>query len=124
MPRQSSVQIDSEHKHWWVTGNDYSSEKCNCGRIKVSPMEYEMRLKAWESYFELVKTTPSYLDHEEMKLAWNEKNQPKMTELREKIKQRTHKEMNEFGEETIELDDPLPKPSFPDPSSWNKYVIA
>lgn len=113
-----------EHKHWWVTGNDYSSEKCNCGYIRVSPMEYEMRVKAWESYFDLIKTTSSYLDHQEMKKAFLEKNHPLMQQLREKIKQRTHKVVNEWGDETIELDDPLPKPGFPDPVTWNKYIVG
>src|SRR3990167_1097401 len=124
MSKITEEKTKQEHQHWWVMGNNYSSEKCNCGMLKVFPMEYEMRIKAWESYFELVKTTPSYLDHQEMKLAWREKNLPKIAELREKIKQRTHKVINEFGDESIELDDPLPKPTFPDPSTWNKYVIA
>ena len=87
-------------------------------------MEYEMRKKAWESYFGLMKTTSSYLDHQEMKQAFKERNLPKMQMLREKIKQRTHKVLNEYGEETLELDDPLAKPSFPDPATWNKYIVG
>lgn len=117
-------QDKQDHTHYWVTGNDFSSEKCNCGHIRVSPIEYEMRKKAWENYFELVKTTPSYLDHQEMKKLFKAKDTEKMKVLVEKIKQRTHVVIDEYGDETIELDDPLPKPQFPDPTTWNKYEVA
>ena len=115
------IKDKEEHKHWWVEGRDQTAQVCNCGSLKVSQSELDYRIKAWESYFDLVKTSPSFLDYQEMKEAWKAKDKPKMAEITKRIKARTHQVKNEWGGESIELNNPLAKPDFPDPSTWTKY---
>lgn len=105
-----------EHIHTWRESIRPFEKVCECGKILINSEEYERRVKEWDAYFELVKTTPSNQDFQKIKeliktREWND--------VRDEIK-----EIGKRAKERLEKDEYLPKPEFPDPigESW-KYVI-
>ena len=113
------------HIHYWnYQANDLSSRHCACGGIMVSTAELQRRTDEWNNYFDLVKTTPSYMEFLDMRKAYVAHDHETMNAIRERIKERTNQTETEWGDLVIELKDPLPKPNFPDPTTWNKYFVA
>jgi hypothetical protein len=108
--RQSTAQIEEQHQHLFRTGYREGEQYCQCGALKVSLEEYQRRISEWNNYFDLVRTTDSYQDFKKMKeIMWTQDN-PEKVELLRRVKER------------LEKDDYLSRPSFPDPTTWNKYV--
>lgn len=132
MPRKGDVDpVVKEHSHLWVRNQDGITSRCanpykggKCKAIRVSPEEYQRRQQEWDSYFTLCRTTPAYQDYLLMCEAFTSKNKPQIQEIMTRIKERTFTKENEYGDEVIELKDPLPTPECADPyNPKNIYVV-
>mgnify|MGYP001604875101 CR=1 FL=1 len=98
------------HAHHWVDNGLYE-KRCtgqyfgdSCIAILVSEPEWKRRDEEYQSYLDLVRTTPAYLN---------------FMDIRENgIAKKLLKEV----EQRLEKDEYLPKPHFPDPQTF-PYVI-
>lgn len=116
MAKVADEKEEKKHIHNWIKKNDIESYCSNfygnilCIAIKVGEKEFERREAEWNNYFQLLRTTPAYLDWQEMKIAFNQKpkDMKKIAEIRTRIQART-----EY----------LPRPNFPDPWTPFLYVI-
>ena len=102
-------------------------ERCKCGFIRISAVEEQRRMDEWNSYSQMVATTEAYRDFWEMRTAWKQGDFAVMKEIDKRVMSRNHETKNEYGETVIEPNDPeslLSKPSFPDPTTWNRYVVT
>lgn len=109
----STAQTEEmRHVHVWGPSYNLVESKCKCGSIKISEAESQHRMEEWNSYFKLVKHSKSYNNFKWFQALYRQRNLPRMQWLRTKIKAR------------LEKDDYLPKPSFPDPTTWNRYVVG
>ena len=132
--RFTKTEDDGMHIHNWHT-KDFVEEYCTasyygnpCKAIKIGTNEYSRRKSEWDNYFEMVRTTDSYRDYQEMKEAYVTRNFPKMAEIRERIAKRmkiSQTKTDDWGEPIVEFDEDhyLPKPHFPDPESTFPYVV-
>lgn len=124
MPK-ANLKEPSEHIHSWTLNPDQVSMRCvnyyqgyPCIKIRVSKEEFDRREQEWNNYYEMVKTTSSYKDSIAFK-----NHEISLKELLERIDKRTVKVFNEYGDPTLELIDPLPSPTFPDPQDPKQYYI-
>ena len=118
---QTKQEPKPVHDHsWFYRPNDISCERCQCGNIRVSEQEYHRRIDEWRNYFELARTTESYADYR--KTADLFKSIKGMGKITPDQKAR-FKEIGDRALARLEKDEYLPKPSFPDPETWNGYVI-
>lgn len=105
---------------------DLSAEYCTCGAVLISNEEYDRRVAEWDSYFEIVATTESYRDYQEMTIAFKNNDRPQIAEVLARVKQRV-----EQVDDGVTPDenwryhkmDYLAKPDFPDPRTWGRYVV-
>ena len=122
--------LKQEHIHdWRVQLHDRSEERCICGKLKVSSEEHNRRTEEWDSYYQIVKTTQSYLDFQAIKKAFKESNQAEIERVRkESVSSRMTLHRDEFGDPvytTVARDNYIPKPTFPDPINYGwRYEIA
>lgn len=111
MPKKGDSKSVYEEIHvhnWYLTQADISQERCQgCSYLRVSDAEYSRRVLEWENYFVLVTETDSYRDFMSLK--------NKTGNVAEVVKR---------AQERMDRDEYMPKPSFPDPSTWKGYVIA
>lgn len=106
MARPTEETKKDNHVHYFVPGYKPEEKYCKCGAIQISQAEFERRRDEWNSYFELVRSSDSYRDYMEMKTA----TKAEQKEILKRVNSR------------VEKDDYMSKPSFPDPTTWNKYV--
>ena len=111
MPRLSESIKKEEHIHNWVSGSKSNEKTCSeitCFKVGIFVSEAVRREEEWNNYFELMRTTPSFIEF--MKA----KNSNKKTRI----------EIAKQAQKRLDENDYLPKPSFPDPigDSW-KYII-
>ena|SRR3990167_8139100 len=122
-------QLSGGHTHFWGPTYTPSEWKCECGKIRISGEEFKRRKEEWDSYYELVKTTPSYRDFWEMKRASDAKDLDKVAEIKKRVEPRCWVKPDYQGlidEKKYEFDEDqyLPKPSFPDPEGevWRYFI--
>ncbi len=129
MPRKQKEE-KQEHIHHWEKDYNESEVHCRCGFIKISKREAELRAKEWDEYFAKVRDSDAYGDYQLMNLAYKEKNKPLIKEIMQRIKERNHWEEESYETskgiittKNLVPNNPIPKPHFPDPTTWNKYEI-
>jgi hypothetical protein len=117
-------QGPEKHSHFWTASRSISEQRCKtCKAIKISPQELEHRTKEGNNFFDLVRTTDSYQDFLETREAFKAGDKERMREIDKRVLSRGFITKNEFGEDVLELKNPLPKPSYPDPVTWKHYVV-
>lgn len=117
MPRGKRTEEKiAKHEHSWVQ-DGLTEERCisqyfgeDCVAILVSEAEFDRRAEEWNSYYELVRTTPSYLDFQEMRTAFFDQDSNVVKEVLKRAKDR------------LTEDDYLPAPNFPNTQTF-PYVI-
>ena len=102
---------DPKHIHIWMVTTDLAAMTCECGKWLISAQERDRRKAEWDNYFQLITTTPSYLDWVEIYKAYREKNGPKIKELSDRAEERLARNEYFLG------------PSFPDPDSY-PYIVS
>lgn len=116
--------MEETHEHYFSPWADQTSDRCSCGALLISQLEADRRIAEWSNYRELLQTTPAYLDYLEMRAAFKTKDKEKIAKIRKRIEARGHWGKNELGDKVWIVDTTnLVKPSFPNPASWNGYVI-
>ena len=118
-------ELVEKHIHFWGPAYDLVSKKCDCGAVGISEAEYQRRIEEWKSYAELVKTTPAYLDWQQMREAFKTHNLKAIREIQQRVAKRVTQNPDAMTEKErwVEHYEYLDKPDFPDPESWSKYVI-
>lgn len=127
MPKKNTSDVIDEHVHAWFQTGVIGEERCKCKKVRISASEEERRISEWASYYELVRTTEAYSDFKEMSKAFAAKDLDWIKQIDARVMSRNHETLNEWGDKVTEPNDPeslLPKPNFPDPTTWKGYVIA
>lgn len=108
-------EIEQKHTHNWIR-KDQVEFYCSglykgypCIHIKIGAQEFDRREDEYNNYYELIRTTPAFIDWQEMSIAFKVKDLEKVRKIKERIAQRT--------------DGYLPKPNFPDPATPFLYVV-
>jgi len=136
MPKQQTEHSEEQHSHFWrqTTRLDGSKEwictalyKGNpCNRIRVTPTEYERRIKEYQAYLDVIPMSDSFQDYQAMKVATATKDKEKIKEIKQRIKQRIlGVSRDEYDELNIHWKDSafLPKPDYPDPLTPFLYEV-
>lgn len=97
MAKATDDKEEKKHVHNWVKKNDVESYCSNfygkklCVVLKIGVEEFERREAEWDSYFKLLRTTPAFLDWQEMKIAFkqNPRDMEKIAEIRKRVQART-----------------------------------
>lgn len=116
MSLKKQKEEKTTHIHNWKPSFKESEEVCSCGSVLISQEEGERRRKVWKDYFDSVRQTHPYERFLQQKIAF-ELNDMKFVKG---CAQQAQRDMND--PEVIK--NYLVKPSFPDPSTWNKYEYS
>lgn len=117
---------EPRHEHRWVLAPDRTEERCSCGKLRVTREELAYRAGEWEDYFRIVVTTPAYQDYLEMRQAFAAKDLERIREIDARVMTRNTEVITELGERKLvanTIAEWLPKPSFPDPRSSDRYLV-
>jgi hypothetical protein len=123
LPKIQEKKKDT-HVHQFGVWTDPAADRCNCGALLISPMEKIRREAIWQAYYEQVRESRSYKDFIRMKEAFKASNFKLMKEIQEEMRTYADISRDELGQKQVILHNPITEPPFPDPSTWNKYVIA
>ncbi len=127
MPKQSTAQIEQSHQHLFIPGYNQDEKYCKCGALKISYEEFERRRDEWNNYFQLVSQSEAKRDFDEMKIAFKARNIEKMREIKARVNKRCwvnpdYRGLMDEPKFLFKESEYMSKPSFPDPTTWNKYV--
>lgn len=123
--RNKKKEQEVIHHHLWQSGYNDSEQKCGCGEILVSQQEYDRRSAIWLKYYEDVRGTRAYKRYAEQREAFLRNDMATVKRLGLEARSQLTKRVNEDGyEEWYQPVLELEKPHFPDPGSWNHYVVS
>lgn len=120
------------HRHRWIKNQASKLPFCDqpykggsCKALRVTPGQLDHINAEWNSYFDLVHTTPAYLDFMAMKEGWKAKNKPLIAGIHKRVMARNKVVQNQYGDDVLEPTyELLSQPELPDPrNSKTIYVV-
>ena len=111
MARNQRVEKE-EHHHQWVSSQNLSEKICSCGCVLISEQEFERRKKEWLDYFKLVDDSHAYKRFQQQMIAFDLGDVQFVKGCAEQARR-----------DLVNKTDWIPKPHFPDPTTWQKYIL-